>query len=359
MSGTPPEGGSPGSNGGLARSPAMHEGFRAEDWVVKRTPVNTPTAAKTPVGVRQEGDKLVVGMVNLEDEEEEEEEDEDETSMHIDSETAFKSGATTPPGGDGADSSLRSSLVQSSLDLPDQKAAVVVQPSRKEEPDLPVPPEPSQNVTAFMPPPAGFCDSPEKTSIRSLPGYQSPVSERSLQPEEMLIAEKLESSPARDEAGAPVEVVRAASVSTYQQQEFEEDFASATMPRQETKKRRRQRGKSPREAEDDEGPAAGMGSSSRSTGDLGEASRSAAGKPRPESTSSVATTATAKSSAGGRSSSSRSRSRSSSKERLLRRLAEADSAPRTTVEEDELEGTISSHINTYCKVVCSSTRILV
>ncbi len=56
----------------------MHEGFRAEEWVVRRTPVNTPTAATASVGVgvrEEEGGKLVVGMVNLSDEEEEEEEE--------------------------------------------------------------------------------------------------------------------------------------------------------------------------------------------------------------------------------------------------------------------------------------------
>ena len=41
----------------LARSPAMHEGFRTEDWVVKRTPVNTP--ASTEPGA---DNKIIVGV---------------------------------------------------------------------------------------------------------------------------------------------------------------------------------------------------------------------------------------------------------------------------------------------------------
>ena len=34
---------------GLARSPAMHQGFRQEEWVVERTPVNTPDTANDKV----------------------------------------------------------------------------------------------------------------------------------------------------------------------------------------------------------------------------------------------------------------------------------------------------------------------
>ena len=59
----------------LARSPAMREGFKPEDWVVKRTPVNTPGAPD------EDGNKLIVGMINLSDDDEEEEGvvEEDET----------------------------------------------------------------------------------------------------------------------------------------------------------------------------------------------------------------------------------------------------------------------------------------
>ena len=57
-----------------------------------------------------------MGMINLSDEEEEEEEageeehrsEEEETSLHLDSEQVFKSGATTPPGKSlGFDPSLK------------------------------------------------------------------------------------------------------------------------------------------------------------------------------------------------------------------------------------------------------------
>ncbi len=79
---------------GMARSPAMHAGFRNEEWVVERTPVTTPDA-----------DKVVVAMINLSDE---------ETSNHLDSDVVFKSStaATTPQ-----DGSLMSSLGPSSVDL--------------------------------------------------------------------------------------------------------------------------------------------------------------------------------------------------------------------------------------------------
>ena len=71
---------------GMARSPAMHQGFRQEEWIVERTPVNTP-----------EVDKVVVGMINLSDE---------ETSNHVDSDVVFKSStaATSPQEGSIFDS---------------------------------------------------------------------------------------------------------------------------------------------------------------------------------------------------------------------------------------------------------------
>merc|ERR550532_1816674 len=77
---------------GMARSPAMHQGFRQEEWVVERTPVNTPD------------DKVVlVGMINLSDE---------ETSNHVDSDVVFKSStaATSPQEGE--------SIFDSMADLP-------------------------------------------------------------------------------------------------------------------------------------------------------------------------------------------------------------------------------------------------
>merc|ERR1719273_2859573 len=90
---------------GLARSPAMHQGFRQEEWVVERTPVNTPDTAN---------DKVVVAMINLSDE---------ETSNHVDSDVVFKSStaATTPQ-----DGSLMSSLGPSSIQDIDVQAAIEV-----------------------------------------------------------------------------------------------------------------------------------------------------------------------------------------------------------------------------------------
>ena len=79
----------------MARSPAMHQGFRQEEWVVERTPVNTPDDIAN--------DKVVVAMINLSDE---------ETSNHVDSDVVFKSStaATTPQ-----DGSLMSSLGPASI----------------------------------------------------------------------------------------------------------------------------------------------------------------------------------------------------------------------------------------------------
>ena len=85
--------GSPvGAGGGLARSPAMHSGFRTEDWVVERTPVNTPV-----------NDRVLVGMINLSDE---------ETSLRGSSEDLCKSsGATTPQGSVNSNSFVHTTTV--------------------------------------------------------------------------------------------------------------------------------------------------------------------------------------------------------------------------------------------------------
>lgn len=93
------------SSPGLARSPAMHQGFRQEEWVVERTPVNTPDTAN---------DKVVVAMINLSDE---------ETSNHVDSDIVFKSStaATTPQDGLSLMSSTQdvSSPPKESASVPD------------------------------------------------------------------------------------------------------------------------------------------------------------------------------------------------------------------------------------------------
>ena len=217
---------SPVGGGGLARSPAMREGFRSEDWVVKRTPINTPAA--------DDGNKLVLGMINLSDEDDEGDErgtdedksvekSEDETSLHLDSEAVFKSGATTPPeGGGNEDDSMRSSLAPSSLGfegapaaaappVPAKEATVVVLKEAKEatavvasseaaktpieelEP-LDVSPPKAQSEAAaaslpFVKPPQGFGDSPEKNRQR-LPGSKVHLATEQMQPEELLTAEQ-------------------------------------------------------------------------------------------------------------------------------------------------------------------------
>lgn len=222
---------SPVGGGGLARSPAMREGFRSEEWVVKRTPINTPVTAAAD----DDGHKLVVGMINLSDEDEDDERgldedksEEDETSLHLDSEAVFKSGATTPPGGgNGEDDSMRSSLAPSSLGFegapaaaPAKETAAVVlkemtgvetagaaaaavtamgaseeakTPIEELEPlDVSPPKIPSVGAAPSLPfvkPPQGFGDSPEKNRQR-LPGSKMHLATEQMQPEELLTAEQ-------------------------------------------------------------------------------------------------------------------------------------------------------------------------
>ncbi len=144
-------------------------------------------------------------------------------SLHIDSETAFKSGATTPPGCADVGVDEDDSLAHSSLDLESTNtlsAAAVVPPPpvaaavEKPEPPLeleatdqttePLPPEPGLVVQ----PPVGFGDSPEhcpkngaataegcvgevsdsnegSADLRRLPGYRSPLPEE--KEEEVLV----------------------------------------------------------------------------------------------------------------------------------------------------------------------------
>ena len=200
----------------------MREGFRSEDWVVKRTPINTPVTAA------DEGNKLVVGMINLSDEDddgdergldEEKSEEEDETSLHLDSEAVFKSGATTPPGGGNEeDDSMRSSLAPSSLGFegapaaaaPGKETAAVFSKEAapattargaSEAPKTPIeelepldvsPPKVQSEAASSVPfvkPPQGFGDSPEKNRQR-LPGSKMHLATEQMQPEELLTAEQ-------------------------------------------------------------------------------------------------------------------------------------------------------------------------
>ena len=226
----------------------MREGFRSEDWVVKRTPINTPVAAA------DDGNKqLVVGMINLSDEDDdevgldEEKSEEDETSLHLDSEAVFKSGATTPPeggGNGGEDDSMRSSLAPSSLGfeggpataaavaavetakVPAQVASFAKDEEKKKgevaEAKTPVeelepldvsPPKMQQQADAgagagaassipFVKPPQGFGDSPEKNR-QQLPGCKMHLAtEQLLQPEELLTAEQHAAAASEPEAAA-------------------------------------------------------------------------------------------------------------------------------------------------------------
>ena len=207
-------GGSPMGAGGLARSPAMHSGFRTEDWVVERTPVNTPV-----------NDRVLVGMINLSDE---------ETSFRGSSEDLCKSsGATTPQGSINSSSFAPSTLdltktetektleskmqfSQESQEMTSQEESVQVQaeeqvesteqeivqtPEKVDEPDfaaskkVEVEQKPfckngdQPVVVPLMAPPAGFGDSPEHVPHKRLPGFHEPLADQVLPQEELLIAE--------------------------------------------------------------------------------------------------------------------------------------------------------------------------
>ena len=213
-----------GGAGGLARSPAMHSGFRTEDWVVERTPVNTPV-----------NDRVLVGMINLSDE---------ETSFRGSSEDLCKSsGATTPQGSINSSSFAPSTLdltktettAQESKAMPEEEEVttttslepVQVQPEtpreitseipesgvkaeeQADEPDLAkvvivaqkveepiakavIVKEASKNgdqPVPLMAPPAGFGDSPEHVPHKKIPGFHEALADQVLPQEELLIAE--------------------------------------------------------------------------------------------------------------------------------------------------------------------------
>ena len=69
----------------LARSPAMHEGFRSQDWRVERTPINTPDSETLLASSR---------LPQLSDDEEEPE-DEDTDSLHSETDPISKGSATS------------------------------------------------------------------------------------------------------------------------------------------------------------------------------------------------------------------------------------------------------------------------
>lgn len=351
------------SPGGLARSPAMHDGFKAQDWVVKRTPINTP-AAET----ENDENKIIVGIINLSDEEDEADEDEAEgTSFHIDSEAAFKSGATTPPG--GGDDSLRSSLAHSvaEMDQTQHDSAIVHEPptsegsiADEEQSQLPevknAKPQVSfeqqakrdeetfekgtsktqeevespslscdgkdtkdqnspPNVVALVKPPAGFGDSPDKKPS-AVPSVASPLIAQLIgahDNDEVLVASLPECSLAQSQLPSkeyPAKVTLVGSTSS-----IEKDTASAlpetTCPQ----------------------PPISTTMESKSRKGSTTSSMTGCG-----TTSGTITPLTASSTLNTRKKA-RSRSRSSSKERLLSKLArDGTSPPLTGVDEDELIG---------------------
>ena len=216
--------GSPvGAGGGLARSPAMHSGFRTEDWVVERTPVNTPV-----------GDRVLVGMINLSDE---------EASFRGSSEDLCKSsGATTPQGSINSNSfgptatidltkTETETATEPALQLSQEEPEAVRQEPAPAQPEV-IPQAPvevpkvekvaTQEVPVkaaavkpdsavgtpsgaavgekpagkngdqpvpLMAPPAGFGDSPEHVPHKRRPGFHEALADQVMPHEELLIAE--------------------------------------------------------------------------------------------------------------------------------------------------------------------------
>ena len=191
--------------GGLARSPAMHSGFRTEEWVVERTPVNTPV-----------NDRVLVGMINLSDE---------ENSFRGSSEDLCKSsGATTPQGSINSSSFAPSTLDLTKTDTEKtqeiqeevvcehaqnaeihhdikQEDETPSQPQTEEikakdetdfqpkllpqgEPEKPVLAEPIKladqpaPTVPLMAPPAGFGDSPEHVPHKRMPGFHEALTDQ-------------------------------------------------------------------------------------------------------------------------------------------------------------------------------------
>lgn len=267
--------GSP-SGSSLARSPAMHDGFKvgkmkfyhtparklncniirkAEDWKVERTPVNTPAAT-----IEGSENRIIVGMINLSDEEEEDEDEVDKTSVQMDSETAFRSISNQSSSHSTQEVSVEMHRVPSMDEIaPPEDLIGTTAADHIEDPCPPEPREP-----ALVEPPAGFGDSPVKQPV-NLMDVTSPPQEYPAR-DEMLVAEKVMPE-VQEERSRPAPPSSVAS----------EEITAPTP------------------------------------------------------------TASIKSSKSGRKS--KNRSRSSSKERLLMNLAEADTAPRTPMEEDELSGT--------------------
>lgn len=330
--------GSPvGAGGGLARSPAMHSGFRTEDWVVERTPVNTPV-----------NDRVLVGMINLSDE---------ETSLRGSSEDLCKSsGATTPQGSVNSNSFVHTTTVDltktESEKTPDSKPHQLSHENQELTIQESVPPKTEEIIKSdiatqvekvtdpketeisaqtrevagaaqqgkpagksgdqtvpLMAPPAGFGDSPEHVPHRRLPGFHEALSDQVMPQEELLIAEdfappavatmhiaetfqtqeQLQSGRTECFHTAPAEV--ATAVTDYRIVEAEQAPAPAQSMERQTKRK--------------------MSSSSMASRTSGHSSH-------------------------------RSRSRSRSKERLLSKLAHSGEILITADEEDDIAGYLLS-----------------
>jgi outer membrane biosynthesis protein TonB len=174
----------------------MHSGFRSEDWVVERTPVNTPVS-----------DRVLVGMINLSDE---------EASFRGSSEDLCKSsGATTPQESINSNSFGPSTLELTKTEtektseskphlsqesqeascqepIPAEEPATIPadpEPEPADEPDTAekakAEPEPAKPVSKngdqpvpWMPPPAGFGDSPEHVPHQKIPGFHEALDDQ-------------------------------------------------------------------------------------------------------------------------------------------------------------------------------------
>lgn len=249
-------------------------------------------------------------MLNLSDEEEDYE---DETSHHIDSEAAFKSGATgSPVEIFGEDMSARSSLVQSSQDTTEnlnttEKANVIIG-SRPDQPEAACPPEP-RDVLLFEPP-AGFGDSPEKPSLAILGHIKEKddlaIDMPDVAPEEILIARQVVSN----KPPVPAVKPKLQSAKSVPGPHFHEQKSTPAGPKDFSSSR-----------------SHSVTSSRDDSLDLKSLEKD-----------SSCSTLTSRSSTPNTGKLRSSRSRSSSKERLLSKLAEANTALRTPMEEDEVTG---------------------
>lgn len=274
---------------GLARSPAMHQGFRQEEWVVERTPVNTPDTAN---------DKVVVAMINLSDE---------ETSNHVDSDIVFKSStaATTPQDG---------SLMSSTQDIsaPKESASAPENLGGQQQPlEAQLTSEPKK--LSVVDPPAGFGDSPEhkaNKTVDNLPGFHEAIVDQPLPQEEQLLM-------------ASEEMVSAPSL--HITEAFHSTAASAGEGDQEVVYSVKK--------ESITHPTTLETASTTLVQSLEQPQE----QRHPRKLSSTSSTSVSRPSTSA-SKTHQSRSRSSSKERLLSTLAGSEHAPQTAPDEDEVEG---------------------